>query len=910
MTTASKTNLVPEATLFVGRDDELAALRDLMDANSRVITLVGAPGIGKTSLSRRFGTDQLSLFGRAGDGGVWFCDLTECRTLDQITAQVADVLDLSGAGDTDALARIGHALASRGRTLIILDNLEQVIEPACQAIVAWLSRAPGVVFVVTSRERTRLTEEAILELEPLSGSHGAALFIERSRRLRPTYAPDETERAAIDEIVTRLEGIPLAIELAAARMGVLTASGLLQRLERRFDLLGNVRRGARDRQATLWGAIEWSWELLDPHEQKALSDCSVFRGGFTLDAAEHVVELGDAPGTPWTIDVVQGLRDKSILRTYQPPDLPGELRFGFFESIREFATSKCEDCEPLRGRHAAWYVDNGLQWAGAVHTHDGPNARRRLALESENLIGIVEHALIDRETELARRALLALDPILATRGPYATYLDMLNRSLEDPTTGDGTLAARLLTCRGNLRRKLGHPNEALVDLEQAIEAARRVADRAAEAAAIADLGIVHHEQGRLDGAREHHERALSLFRDAGDRRGEGRALGSLAILHHEQGDTNSAQIHYEQALTILRRHGDRHSEAIFLSNLGDLHHEQRRPGEARAHYEASLAILRAVGDRRIEGVVLGNLGAILQEGGDYGDAHNRRSESLAVLQQVGDERLVGILRGYLGGLHLERPPGDMTAAVTDLQEALAAVRAAGDRRFEGLFLAYLGVAEATRDRLAAATAAFDAAESVLADHEDRWLSLAARVHGAHLDLLRLRTARAADKEAGGAHLEAITERLAAAESEPTPMNESDEVRFAVRLLRQAVMTHAPDALAQRPATADRVLTIAPEARGFIPPEGEPVDLGRRRSLRLILRKLATHRLTAAGQALSLDDLLEAGWPGERVLPEAAANRVYVAVATMRKLGLRDVLLSRDDGYLLTTDIDVVYGDNA
>ena len=904
----SKTNLTPDASLFVGREAETQALAARLEEGTRLVTLIGPPGIGKTRLARHFAAGRLREFGRVGAGGVWFCDLTEARTATDVITRVAHTLELPGArGEADdEAARLGHGLAARGRLLLVLDNLEQVLLPACDVLAAWLERAPRLVVLATSRERLRLPDEAICELEPLPDDHAVALFIERARRARPGYTPDDPERAAIAEIVQRLEGIPLALELAAARMSVLTPEGMLRRVSRRFELLGNVRRGTRDRQATLWGAIEWSWDLLEPWEQAALAQCAVFRGGFTLDAAEHVLEVAAAhPDAPWTVDIVQALRDKSLLRTWAPDGRPGQLRFGFYESIREFAARQLASLSGDAGgsvedRHAAWFIEQGARWSAGVFHSEGPRGRELLTLEAENLVAAVERCLEGGPEALdpARRGLLALDPILTTRGPYDTHRRLLDRALADPGSGDPAAVARLLAARGNLHRRRGRAHEALTDLEQARARAATAEVRDVEAAAAADLGIVHHEQGRLEEARAHYDAALKLSREVGDRRTEGRALGSLAILQNELGGSDDAQILYERALTIFRLVGDRHAEAIFLCNLGDLHQEQRRPSEARAHYEQSLAILHELGDRRVQGVVLGNLGGILQEQGAFEEAWARRNEALSVLRQVGDRRLEGIFGGYLGALELER--GRSAEAIEHLTRAMERVHRAGDKRFEGLFLAFLGVAEAGRDRIDAAAAAFDGARALLGDLGDRLLLAALDVHAAHLDLARARAGRVP------LALERVRRHLREADEQA---EQSEEVRLALRLYKGAVQAQCPDALAAEPAAPNApALVVDPDGRGFTPPDEDRIDLGRRRALRLIVQKLATYRMTAAGRALSLDDLLEAGWPGERVLPEAGANRVYVAVATLRKLGLRDLLLSRDDGYLLDPAVDLRYSE--
>ncbi len=812
--------------------------------------------------------EQRPHFCSAGSSGVWLCDLSPARTDDEVVGIVARVLGLS-LRDAEAVSphvQVGHGLSTRGRILVVLDNFEQVLEPGAAVLASWLEMARDAVFVVTSRERLRLVDEQVLALDPLPSAAAAQLFVDRARACRPGWTPDARTLETVAQIASALEGIPLAIELAAARMSVLAPERLLQRLSNRFELLGNVRRGTSDRQATLWGAIEWSWTLLEDWEREALVQCSVFRGGFSLEAAESVAVLSD-PSAPSILDVVQSLSDKSLLRTYSPVDLPGELRFGFFESIRDFAEHKLRDAEPavlsaLHDRHADWTVGAALPNSEAVHGHDGLERLRRLTLEVDNLLGAVRHSLAQGRAFDAYRGLLALQPILSTQGPWEVFQRLLDEALELNDTSAPAVVARVLEARGTLLRTRGRPDEALVDLERARVLASQAGKAGVEAGVIWSLGIVHHEQGRMERARELDEQALQMFRQAGDRRGEGRALGSLAILHNEQGRPDDAQIHYEWALALFREVGDHRSEGIFLSNLGDLHREQGRNREARSHYEAALEILRIVGDRRVQGVVLGNLGAVLQEDGDLDTAHDRLSQALALLREVGDRRLEGIFGGYLGGLLLER--GEVAMAVAKLQGALQRVQHAGDKRFEAIALMYLAVAEATRERLDASAVAFDASNTLLADLGDRLLLEAHRLHRVHLELARGRKdPEDGDRDAVRNARQQVAEARSVADS-------SDEIRFACRLLTQALPEGERGG---DPSVEEPFLVVDTDGRGFTALGQEHVDMSRRRALRLVLTKLATHRITAPGQALTLDELLEAGWPGERVLPEAGSNRV-------------------------------------
>ena len=290
----------------------------------------------------------------------------------------------------------------------------------------------------------------------------------------------------------------------------------------------------------------------------------------------------------------------------------------------------------------------------------------------------------------------------------------------------------------------------------------------------------------------------------------------------------------------------------------------------------------------MEAVVLGNLGAVHQELGELEAASELRRRAVRLLTDVGDRRLRGVFLGALAAGALEQ--GELGTALGHLEEALELTGDAGDRRHAGLFRAYLGVIEAQRPgHLDAARAAFHVAHSTLEAVGDPALLRALSVHEAHLDVAR----GATDPEA----VARVRERLDAARRIEA---QSDEVRLAVRLLERALGRSERE---ERPVVR---LRVAPEGASFVLGNGESVDLGKRKTMRLILLRLVSQRLSASGAALSVDDILDAGWPGERVLADAAANRVYVTIATLGKLGLRDALASRDGGYLIDEDVVVEY----
>jgi predicted ATPase/class 3 adenylate cyclase len=349
-------NLPAQRNAFFGRTRELRELADRVAGEQRLVTLMGPGGTGKSRLSLEFARRW------RGDwpGGTWFCELEDVATADELVAAVARIAGVRLEGG-DAVAWVGTMLAEREPTLFLLDTFEQLVDHAA-VIGRWIALAPNTAWVVSSRERLQLDAEHVVRLEalrvPAEGASIAAiltceavqLFATRARAASARFTLDARTAPAVGTLVRLLDGMPLAIELAAARAPVMSADKMVKRMSQRFKLLASKRRGVNRRQATLRGAIDWSWDLIEPHERLALAQCAVFRGGFTLEAAEAVLDLDAWDDAPWPVDVVQGLVDKSLLRTMEArgPDRVDldEPLLGMYQSIRDYADEKLRDVRP------------------------------------------------------------------------------------------------------------------------------------------------------------------------------------------------------------------------------------------------------------------------------------------------------------------------------------------------------------------------------------------------------------------------------------------------------------------------------------------------------------------------------------------------------------------------------------
>jgi len=750
-------NLPAERDAFVGRRAELQELaRRLHD--SRLVSVVGAGGSGKTRLVRRFAATW------RGDwpGGVFFCDLSEAKSLEGIYFAVASAFEVP-LGRADPGDQLGHAIASRGRCLVLLDNFEQITEHGAATVGRWLDRADRAAFVATSRAPLHLTGEQIFPIEPLGlDVEAVELFVTRARARQADFALTETNLHTLREIVRLLDGLPLAIELAAARMAVLSPSQLVDRLRDRFRLLAGS--GSVDsRQATLRTAIDWSWNLLTPWEQSALAQCSVFQGGFNLNAAEAVLDLSAWPEAPPAIDVVQALLDKSLLRRWAAGRRVeiDEPYFGMYLTIHDYASERRRDDRDadlaVQSRHGRYFAALGENAAiESLYTHDGARRRAALELELDNIVAACRRAVERGEATVAVGAYRAAWEVLEQSGPFSLGVELGAQVCALAAIPDG-LRLSASCVRAAALGGAGRAEEALSILETEIDWARDLAspyDRGEVRVAAARLC---NELGRVQQSRALLEEALALDDIDGHHRLEPQIVQTLGILESEQNRIPEARAHFERALTAARRAGDRRAEAASLANLGMLLESEGRTDTARNSYESALVIMRAMRNRRDEGVVLANLGYIEQSQGALESARRRYQQALEIAQQIGGRRWESIVLGHmaelvlleragdkalalfetslsidrevghprheayvvqrLGTLNLEQ--GRLEAADSQLTEALALIRSVGNRRSEGAVLSALGELRCKQGRTDEGRALLASGEALLREAGQR-----------------------------------------------------------------------------------------------------------------------------------------------------------------------------------------------
>jgi predicted ATPase/Tfp pilus assembly protein PilF len=690
-------SLPRERDIFVGRRSALRLLARRIDAGAALVSVLGIGGTGKTRLVQHFGWTWL------GDwpGGVWFCDLSEARDAEGIVAAVAKALDVP-LGKDDPVVQLGHTLASRGRCLVLLDNFEQVARHAAETLGRWLDRAPDACFVVTTREVLGLPGEVVLALAPLDVDESVDLFVARAAQARLGFTLSPSDAPHVKSLVRLLDGLPLAIELAAARVRVMTPETIRARMGERFKLLSSTG-GRQTRQATLRGALDWSWDLLSPDEQQALAQLAVFEGGFTLRGAEAVLELsGLRPA-----DALQALADKSLVRPLE------DGRFDLLVSVQVYAAEKLAGFGQLRQaeeRHGRHFAGLGSEHAlAALDTHAGTALQTALATDLDNLVIATRRAIARADGAIAVPTLRAAWQVLAVHGPIGLAADLAAATLALPDL-PRDLAGHARLVRAIALRVLGRSGDARPHLEAALEDFRAVGDRRMEGRTLGHLANVDHDQDRLPDARAGYEAALSVARTVDDLPGQALGLRNLGSLARDVGRPHDAHAHLDEALERFRALGDRRLEAGCLIVLANVMMDLGRMDEARTYAEAALAVNREIGNRRAEAVVTGNLGDLHREQGRMEEALTHYDIALEMHRRVGNRRLEGMVLSNMGNLHCMQ--GRVEEARASYDAALAVQRDAGNRRSEAVVLGNLGELLLAQGLLEEAGAHFEASLAI------------------------------------------------------------------------------------------------------------------------------------------------------------------------------------------------------
>jgi predicted ATPase/DNA-binding CsgD family transcriptional regulator len=664
-------------TPIVGRGREAADIRALLAGDTRLVTITGPGGIGKTRLGVHIARGIRDDLER----DVAFVSLAALRDVDMVLPAIAQAFGMPHEMGEDEEEELFQALQESG-ALVVLDNLEQIPE-AGSLVQRLLERCPAIAILATSQVPMEVEEERAYQLAPLPtpdpkqrdpdeivATDAVTLFANRARERAPWFTIDERNADLVAEICRQLDGLPLAIELAAARINVVSLATLRDRLSASLEVLGSERSDVPDRLRTMRNAIAWSYELLDPAEQALFRRLSVFRGGFPADAAVAV----------WTSEARRVLRilvHRSLVVRQILPD--GTIRYAVLEALRAYGRERLRAAgeeRDVRWAHANWYVafaedaEPQLSEGAVVDWHD------RLDLEIENIRAAIEWMFENGDLDGVMRIGGAVWRYMSARGLLRECRGWLDRALASPG-GNPAWRVRALVGLGYITEDLRDLDAARAAFEQARHLAAALGDSRGEARALTGLGTVAHDRGLYDDALEMHSEAARISREAGDRRGVAVGMASMAIVSYYRGDLADAVRHWEECLEIAVELGDTVTETQLLGNLGAVTSELRQLDEARSYLERGRDLQRKLRLQSNLPYTLVNLGEVYRKIDMRSEARATLAEALEMLGEMGNSMVEGHALNALARLELDE--GNIVAAAEAITESMWAGLSTGDQ---------------------------------------------------------------------------------------------------------------------------------------------------------------------------------------------------------------------------------------
>ena len=717
-----------EPNSFVGRERELDQLRQFA-RSVRAVTLCGSGGIGKTRLALRVLAGLTDEF----PDGVWFIELGDLRRPELVVPRVASVIGVEEEPGRPLLDTLADALRPR-RLLLALDTCEHLIDSCARLCHRLLASAPGLRVLATSREPLRVAAETVWQVPPLTLPRAGAaeapedlgryeairLFCDRAAASQPGFALTPANLPAVAALCRSLDGVPLAIELAAAWVRVLSVEQILARLDDRFRLLTSGDRTAPPRQRTLRAAIDWSHDLLAEREQVLLRRLSVF-AGWSLEMAEQLCSGADLPAAD-VLDLLASLADKSLV--VADTETHAQTRYRMLDTIREYAASRLADAREAalmqrRLRDYSLHEVEHLNRVGMALIPAPWSARvdvfRRFDVEGDNLRQVLSYCLAEEDAETGLRICTAARPVWIVRGSFAEGTEWLDvfLALNAPEVPAAVRGPALV---GRAQLALASdPASAEARAADALEVCRAAGEELWVSTALNLLAEASLHAGRADEAAARAGEALGTARKAGHRWNEGYALGTMAAAAAQRGDLGEAQRLAEAALDVMRDIDQRWGVARTLLGLADLARLTGDPGGARQRYAEALAILREVSARPEIARCLAGLGRIAMDQGEITLARRHLTESIKLSQSMGNR--IGVIRGLEAFAALavqERRPDravQLSAAAAALREA-ACLPSQSAARTERLLAAADSLGPEAIARLRAEGSALEASSAV------------------------------------------------------------------------------------------------------------------------------------------------------------------------------------------------------
>lgn len=679
------------STTFVGRERELSEIGTAF-GEARLLTLTGVGGTGKTRLALRHAADQTDRY----PDGAWLIELASLTDPDNVPRALADVFGIRDDPGTDLTAALIDYLRDK-RTLLVIDNCEHLLKRVSDIVEMILDDCPGVRILATSRESLRTEHEETYsvpslpvpesdELGAIKSSAAVLLFVDRAIAVKAAFMLSDENSAAVAAICRRLDGIPLAIELAAARLKKMSVQAVLLWLNQKFTVLTGGTESKVKRHQTLRSLIDWSYDLLDESEKTVFNAVSVFRGGWTVESAVEVCTIGgiDKADVP---DLLASLAGRSLL-------VPSEGRCGMLEAIREYAGERLNesgDERVVNERHSLAFVE--LCERAKPHFR-GPEQAEwlvRIKDDHENIRTALARMCADREfADDALRLVAGLWPFWVARGDLTEGRQWCDTAIKNvQKRAQYSVWAEALTGSGTLAWLQADFPAATARVGEAIELFRKCDDQKGLAKALNILANVKTAKGYKQEAKEIYAESLAIRRRIGDRSGIGGSLNNLGAIAIEASELDLAKELLEESRDIFDEIGDRNYYGLALKNLGTVSEFQGRYAESLSLFKKSLEIYREVGDEHRAVTSQAHIATIYMKQGDIETARKMFGECLDFRKEIGDKRGHADLLGDLALIDIWSREYDSAELLAD--ESLGMRRALGDQWGIASSLHYLGI---------------------------------------------------------------------------------------------------------------------------------------------------------------------------------------------------------------------------